>query len=126
MSQSCGGIDFVEGGTLKSVTILGSQITDSRITGSVFESGQIESLTSIDSSSAKTIADAIAGLSADQLKTLAEAIFAALSATPGATPVGTEDGALPTTIHGNRDALLGKPDMFAQFDARHVMPLYRV
>ncbi len=126
MSQSCGNLQFVEGGTIKGSSIINSQITDSIISNSTLQSVKIESILSIDSSSAKVIADAISALPADQLTTLVNAILAAFIASPQADPaVGTGVGELPTTVYGDRSALLGKPQMFAKFGPDYIIPLFR-
>lgn len=126
MSQSCGNLQFVEGGTIKSSSIINSQITDSIISNSTLQSVKLESLSSVDGSSAKVIADAIAALPPDQLITLVNAILASFTATPQTEPaVGTGTGELPTTVYGDRAALMGKPQMFAQFGQNYIIPLYR-
>ena len=127
MSNSCGALDFLEGGTIKDADIISSNITNSRVSNSVIDACDIENLSSIDADSAKVVADAIAALTPDQLKALAEAIFAAMQNKPGVSPVSSEADKIPTTILGGREALMGKPDMLITTpDPNYVIPAYRV
>ncbi len=126
MSQSCGSLQFFEGGTIKGASIINSQITDSIISNSTIQSAKLETLTSIDSYSTKVIADAIAALPPDQLAPLVNAIMAAFTTSPQIEPaLGTGDGSLPTSVYGDRSSLLGKPQMFGKFGPDYVVPLFR-
>lgn len=153
MSQACGNLQFVEGGTIKSSSIINSQITDSIISNSTLQAVRLESLTSLDCPSAETIAtaiascdatspivdaivgnpasvkliaDAIAALPPDQLVPLVNALLAAFAASPKPAPaVGTGSSELPTTVYGDRSALLGKPQMFVSFGPDYILPLYQ-
>lgn len=126
MSQ-CGGLEYISGGVINGASVINSQITSSDITSSTFTSGSIVNLAQIDESSAKTVADALAGLSADQLKALAAALFAAMPMTSAVAPVSSESGVIPTTIYGGRTAIMGEPDMvIAAPDPNFVIPVYRV
>lgn len=126
MSQ-CGNLEFVSGGVITGSTIMDSHITNSTISNSTFTAGTIANLTSIDEASAKIVADAIAALSAEQLKALASALFAAISVTPAEFPVSSESDKIPTTMYGGRGALLGQPDIvLPTSDPNYVVPAYRI
>lgn len=126
MSQSCGTLQYMEGGTLKGASILNTQITDSVISNSTLQGVAIKNLAEIDAASIKTIVDAIAAMPGDQLTTLVNALLSAIVATPQTEPVqSTGQGEIPVTIIGNRSALLGQPVMFTSFGTGYVIPLYR-
>lgn len=126
MSQSCGNLQFVEGGVIKNSSIINSQITDSIITNSVLQAVRLENLTGLDDISAKVIVDALAALPSDQLAPLVSAILTAFVTSPHSEPVSSIGGGeLPTTIYGDRTALLGDPELFVKFGKDYVIPLYR-
>ena len=59
MSNSCGDITFLEGGTVKGSSVLNSQIVNSEISSSLVVSSNIETLSSVDAPSATTIINRI-------------------------------------------------------------------
>lgn len=122
----CGDMRFVEGGVIEGGVINNSQINNSVITGSTFTSGSITNLASIDAASALIIANAIASLSKEQLKNLAEALLAALDVSAGTAPPSTDEDPIPTTYYGDRSAALGAPDIWDEhFAPGYRIPLYR-
>ena len=77
MSNTCGGIDFLQGGTLTGSTIVNSEILSSVIRASEFNGGHITALASIDDSSIHTIVNGILGLPKEQLIAFATALLEA-------------------------------------------------
>ena len=123
--MGCGEIEFLEGGMLKNPTIIGGSISQSAIQGSVLDASDITALRSLDEASASKIADAIAALPADKLKTLLDALFAALNlADSGLSPDTTKYKSLPTLMFGDsRRGMLGAPDGWAKMGGK-LIPLY--
>lgn len=120
--MSCGSLEYLEGGTLKSVSVLNSQIVNSAVANSDLESCSIKSLASIDADSAHKIADAISELSPEQLAALAKALFSAIGAST-AEPVKSNDSALPTQMFGARNSSLGGPNVWMTIGG-YVVPGY--
>lgn len=128
MSNQCGDLEFVRGGTIVETHIDNSQMSNSSVTSSTIQSSDIVALASIDPASAQVVADAIARLSPAQLKAVAEAIHNAHSAEYGKVPTAkiSNNATLPTQICGSsRDMLLGTPDAWEQRKDGLVSPLYR-
>ena len=123
--SGCGNMSFMEGGTLKSVSILQSSILSSRISSSNFDSMTIESIAEIQKSATKTIVDAIASLSPEELTGLATALFSAIKTSTKVNPVETEANELPTTVLGSREKLLGKPDHWVVMADGVSVPAYK-
>lgn len=140
--MSCGELGPIEGGLIKNSTIQDSTLTNcdisgGKITGTLLESCTLKDLADCDSSSARTIADAIAsddtairtiadGIADDA--TAAAAIAEAISgqnpasfANPVAKAAAPE---LPTYMYGSRDAVLGEPAAWMQM-GDYVIPVYR-
>lgn len=124
MADACGAISFLEGGTITSATIINSQISNSVITNSDFQGGTISALNSIDPASALTIANAIADLPVSQLRTLAEAIAAALAIKTALAPETSDTANLPYVLYGGRNAACGDPDSWED-RGEFVSPLYK-
>lgn len=120
--MSCGSLEYLEGGTLKSVTIINSQIVNSSVANSELESCTLKTLAGLDEASAEKIADAIAKLSPEQLAALAKALTGAVS-TAKAKPAASEGPALPTNLYGKRTASLGEPTAWLSFGG-YVIPGY--
>lgn len=109
MSNTCGEIRFMEGGTIKDATIVSSNIVNSSISSSNLDSSTITNLSSIDSASAKVIMQAIANLSPSDLRILIDALLAAV-VSGGFPSVGEcQNGSMPASILGDNDYVLGKP-----------------
>lgn len=107
----CGVTEFMRGGMIAEAHVTASTITDSRVTSTDLESCNISKLASIDADSAQAIADAIAQLPEGMLAELAKAVANAMPNAPLAdSPEVTTESALPASIAGNRELLLGKPD----------------
>lgn len=113
--MSCGSLEYLEGGTLKSVTIINSQIVNSSVSNSELESCTIKTLAGLDTPSAKVIADAIAKLSPEQLAAIAKALLSAAGVFPNVSaPAVSNSSELPTKLYGSRSAALGNPDVWMQ------------
>lgn len=109
MSNSCGEIRFMEGGTLKDSTILNSSITNSVVSNSTVESSTITNST-VDDATANSIIQAISHLRVRERRVLTDALLEALLSTTA--KVGTIDchaGNVPAFILGGDDYALGKP-----------------
>lgn len=109
MSQNCGSIEFLAGGTINQSSILNSQITSSEVSGSTLKTCKVESLTSVDEASAQVIADALSALPANKLQALVEKLMASMKYEDAAEPTTSDDAATPTTMYGTRNAILGTP-----------------
>lgn len=117
--MSCGETSLIDGGVLQNANVVQASITNSTITASQVHASDLTScrilkLAEIDSPSAKTIADAIAQLPAEQLAMLAQAILAqykppAEDITVVLPPDSTESPELSTHVIGDRSKLLGNP-----------------
>lgn len=126
--MSCGELGPIEGGLIKNSTIQDSTITGSEFTGGTVRASDLvscnlENLASCDSSSARTIATAIAG-DETAAGAIAEAIAdsnPAAFASPVAKAAAPE---LPTYMYGSRDAVLGEPAAWMQM-GDYVIPVYR-
>lgn len=111
MSNTCGEIRFMEGGTIKDATILSSSIVNSSISSSVLDSSSITNLSSIDSASVRVIMQAIAALSPADLQVLIQALLDAMVAAGGVfTSPACSAGNMPAAYLGDDDYFLGKPD----------------
>lgn len=75
--MSCGQIDFLEGGTLQNVTIMGGQISSALIQGCALDSCNLTHLRDIDTASAELIAKALMNLPAATLAALARVLYKA-------------------------------------------------
>lgn len=124
MSQGCGSIDYLNGGTMTGVSILNSQVTNTTISSSTLDSSTISNLTALDEKSAQVVADAIAALPADKLQALVNALLAALTPKAAPTPALSEESdAIPTDIIGARSSVLGDPDTWLAL-GEYVVPMY--
>lgn len=123
MSNTCGGIDFLQGGTITSSTIVNSEILSSVIRASEFNCGHITALASIDDSSIQTIVNGILGLPKEQLIAFATALLEAACGGTVGEPGRTSAEPLPTTMVGSRDLLLGAPSAWGTLFGKQV-PLY--
>ena len=123
--MACGQIEFLEGGVLKNTTLIGANISQSTIQGSVLDASDITQLRSIDADSAAKIADAIAALPPDKLQQLLTAILAAIVASDaGVMPDTTQISSLPTLMYGDsRRGMLGAPDFWMKFGGK-LLPIY--
>lgn len=111
MSNTCGEIRFMEGGTIKDATILNSQMVNSVISSSTIDSSSITNLSSIDSASARVIMQAIAALSPADLQVLINVLLDAMVAVGNiSTTTGCAEGNMPAAYLGDDDYFLGKPD----------------
>ncbi len=122
----CGSpVEFVDGVTVINGKVIESAINDSTINNSTLENTNLSSVASITEQAAKTIVDAIAALSPQQLSSLA---FALSNLKPPSTvaldPATTTGSELPTLMYGVRTALLGKPVAFVDYDGVYVVPVY--
>lgn len=113
MSNSCGEIRFMEGGTLKDSTVLSSSVVNSTVSNSTIESTTITHST-VDSDTAANIIQQIVQLPESTLKILVDAIAARLSADvlpagAAVSPVSCAAGSMPATIIGDDNAVLGVP-----------------
>lgn len=125
MSNTCGEIRFMEGGTIKDATILNSQMVNSVISSSTIDSSSITNLSSIDSASARVIMQAIAALPPSDLRVLIDALLAALrGGVDFSTAVTCLDNSIPATMFGNDEFLLGAPDGWITI-ADGAIPVYR-
>lgn len=122
-TNPCGGIDFLQGGTITQTTVLNSEILNSAISASTFNSGHITTLASIDEASTTTLIKAILSLPPDQLEAFATALLTAAAGNNGVEPGVSESEALPTTMVGDRKKLLGEPSSWGQLFGKSV-PLY--
>lgn len=124
MSQNCGSIEFLAGGTINQSSILNSQITNSEVQNSKLSSCSVESLKSVDDASAQVIADALAALPSNKLQALVEALMQSMSFTDATAPDTSEDTAIPTTMYGTRNAILGTPVRWKQLPDGSRVPCY--
>lgn len=76
--MSCGQINFLEGGTLKDVTLLNGSATGLTMQGGSIDSSGITNLTFIDERSVQALADALGSLPPPYLAKLAHALEQAL------------------------------------------------
>lgn len=125
--MSCGELGPIEGGLIKNSTIQDSTITGSEFTGGTVRSSDLVScslknLASCDSSSARTIANAIAG-DGTAAGSIAEAIAGQNPASFANPAAATATSELPTYMYGSRDAVLGKPAAWMQV-GDYVIPVY--
>ena len=110
MANSCGEIRFLEGGTISESNVVSSAISNSTVTNSTISASTIENLLEVDAATAETVADAIAELSANDIKTLADALLASIE--PGVSSPDSEctNGVLPGQYIGvSADVFLGAP-----------------
>lgn len=124
MGNACGETKYAEDGVINRTTLTNSQVTNSDIQNSTLTASAIKDLTAIDDASAEKVADAIAGLSTEQLLSLASAIQDAFAPVEGDEPDSITSPEVPTTIIGLRDALLGRPSGWARFGS-YVVPIYK-
>lgn len=125
MSQNCGAIEYLPGGTITQSTIVNSQITNSDVSTSNLRSCSIESLISVDDMSAQTIVNALAKLTPAQLQPLMDKLMEAMSFADAATePDTSDDAATPTTMYGTRNALLGTPKSWKTLPDGSRIPCY--
>lgn len=122
--SDCGSLEFLRGGVIAEAQITASKISDSDVSASVIKSSQLQTLAAVDAASSQVIADAIAKLPAASLVALAEALAAALPVATGAQPATNKAEALPLTVAGSRELLLGKPDVWI-VDHDYAVPGYR-
>lgn len=123
MSNTCGEIRFMEGGTIKDATILNSQMVNSVISSSTIDSSSITNLSSIDSASARVIMQAIAALPPSDLRVLIDALLAAMLASSSAADGQCLGDSIPATMLGHDDYLLGAPDGWLSI-SNGVVPVY--
>lgn len=123
MSNTCGEIRFMEGGTIKDATIVSSNIVNSSISSSNLDSSTITNLSAIDSASARVIMQAIANLSPSDLQVLINALLAAMVSS-GMSSVGACNvGDMPASIRGGSDYVLGEPDGWLEV-SNGVIPVF--
>ena len=127
--MACGSNALIEGGVLKdataiNTTITNSKVSDSTITASTIDGARLTNLIEIDSVSAGALVAAISALPPDAVRRLAEALFRALNVDVAAPPETTEEDAIPTTMYGDRNALLGAPLVWGKMNGMSV-PLYK-
>lgn len=121
----CGVVEVLKGGMIAEAHITASSITESRVTSSTVSSCQLESVVSVDTTSAQVIANALAELSEGALLKLAQAIAKAMPKAELANgPQLTTETSLPSTMAGSREALLGKPDEWLAYHD-FVVPGYK-
>lgn len=72
--MSCGQIEFLEGGALQNVTMIGGQVGSAVVQGCALDSCNLTHLRDIDTASAERIAAALAALCPSSLTTLAKAL----------------------------------------------------
>lgn len=123
MQQACGGIEYLEGGVIKNTTVVSSYVTGSTITDSSLEASTIKTLQGIDEVSTQVVANALASLPKEKLQQLAHALMSALAA-DAEPPASTEAAGLPTTVFGNRAAVLGAPAHWLTLADGTVVPAY--
>lgn len=124
MSQNCGAIEYLSGGTLNQATVVNTQILNSEISASALRSCSVVSLTSVDSASAQVIADALASLDPVQLQALMNKLMESMSFADAAAPDSTDNAATPTTMYGERTALLGTPKNWKSLPDGSRIPCY--
>lgn len=124
MSNTCGEIRFMEGGTIKDATIVSSNIVNSSISSSNLDSSTITNLSSIDSASARVIMQAIANLSPSDLRVLLDALLAALRTAGGNVSDSCQISyGLPASLIGGGSYLLGNPNGWLPI-ADGLIPVY--
>ena len=72
--MSCGQIDFLEGGALQNVTVMGGQVSSALVQGCALDSCNLTHLRDIDTASAELIAKALMNLPAATLAALAKVL----------------------------------------------------
>ena len=123
MSNTCGEIRFMEGGTIKDATIVSSSIVNSSISSSNVDSSSVTNLTSIDSASARVILQAIANLSPSELRVLTDALLAAMMSGATATDGVCLADSMPARVLGGDDYVLGVPEGWLQI-SNGVIPVF--
>lgn len=121
----CGVAEFMRGGTIAEAHITASSVTDSRVSASELTSCQLVKTASVDPDSAQVIANALAQLPQGALMELAKAIAEAMpkaALTDG--PQMTTEESLPSTVAGSREALLGRPEAWLEYND-FVLPGYK-
>lgn len=123
--SDCGSIDFADGATITNSNISNSNVIGCSLNGCNLTSSSITNLSSIDNVSAERIANVIAQLPTEALMQLASAVAAAMpQCTPGLSPATTTEEALPTTMAGERNLLLGSPVTWLK-TGEFVVPAYK-
>lgn len=123
MSNTCGEIRFMEGGTIKDATIVSSNIVNSSISSSNLDSSTITNLSAIDSASARVIMQAIANLSPSDLQVLINALLAAMVSSGMSSDGACSAGDMPASILGGSAYVLGKPAGWLML-SNGVVPVY--
>lgn len=118
MSNSCGPVTFMDGGTLTDVHIYNSEFINGYIANSILSNVKITDGVTIDDAAAQALVSQICEL----IRACVEPIIPkpVYTATP---PVESANGILPTTILGNRERLMGEPDIYVDF-GDYVVPAY--
>lgn len=121
----CGVKEFERGGVIAEARIVASQFVDGEVDASTLKSCAMQTLTSVDADSARVIADAIAALPEDALAALAKAVATVTTAAKVVgQPATTTDVELPTSVVGNREGLLGKPEVWLEHQG-YAIPAFK-
>ena len=123
MAPNCGPIEFMQGGTLMDVTITGSTIQNSEISGSTLIGCTLTNLVAIDDASLRTIINAMTKLSDAELRPLADALHRVATIEAAEQPAGQDGAVLGTTVIGDRATLLGKPSSWVKLGGKS-LPAY--
>lgn len=123
MSNTCGEIRFMEGGTIKDATIVSSNIVNSSISSSNLDSSTITNLSSIDSASARIILQALASLSPSDLRVLTDALLEALVSSSSSAEGACYANDMPAMVLGGGDFVLGKPEGWLEV-SNGVIPVF--
>ena len=113
MSQ-CGGSQFVSGGTLENPKIITPEIVGGTLTSVALDSSTITNLIGLDDVSLITIMNGLAKLPKAQLQVLADAIFKALTITPTTPPTPVDTTEVSSNTYGLPTATLGEPNTWIE------------
>ena len=113
MSQ-CGGSQFVSGGTLESSKIITPEIVGGSLSSVVLDGTTITNLTSLDEASLVTVMNGLTKLPKEQLQVLADAIFKALTITPTTAPTPVDTTEVSSNTYGLPTATLGEPNTWIE------------
>lgn len=121
----CGVTEFARGGMLAEVHMTASAVTESRVSASELTSCELVKTAAVDEESAAVIANAVAKLPQGMLMELAKAIIAAVpKSDPVDGPMISTEASLPSAVAGSREALLGKPENWLEYQG-YVVPVYK-
>lgn len=119
--STCGNMEFLQGGTIQNTTVVGADITSSTVTASEITASTLSNITGIDETTIRTIVTGIMALDENTKKNLLESL--GFSFNTAAAPATNVEAGLPTTMYGDRSALLGKPVGWISVDG-NVVPHY--